>query len=133
MIILNWILGFLLLLFSVIDIKFKQIPSIFLTGTLFVILALNPANLYFGVMAFVFAWLLYDFDFIGGAADIKIIVMIGLMISSFFNLSVFVLLVLIYGVVWKGLVKYLLKKEKEYAFVPALFFVYVVMCILGMI
>jgi dolichyl-phosphate-mannose--protein O-mannosyl transferase len=133
MAIIIYIIGFLLLLFSIIDLKFRQIPSVYLTGSLFLIIALFQNNIYTGLLAFVFAYLLYELDFIGGVADIKIIVLIGFMISSFFNLAIFMILVVLYGGIWKALIKFIYKKEQEFAFLPVLFFTYLALVVAKLI
>lgn len=126
---------------AVIDWKFKQIPSIFLTGILFVVMMIQlftPSTwAYFhlagGLTFLVFAWMLYEADFIGGIADIKIITVIGLMISNYPFLFIGVLLILLYGFVYKVIFRYVLKKDKneDVAFIPCLFSVYLVLYFTG--
>lgn len=126
---------------AIIDWKFKQIPSIFLTGILFVVMMIqlfSPSTwAYFhlagGLTFFVFAWMLYEANFIGGIADIKIITIIGLMISNYPFLFIGVLLILFYGFIYKVIFRYILKKDKEeeVPFIPCLFSVYLAMYYLG--
>ena len=127
------VLGILLFIFAIIDFKVKEIPSILLTGTLFVICALNLGNIPFGVLSFIFAYLLYEADFIGGVADIKIIVTIGLLINSIYVLAFYIIIVLIYGIGWKIIYKWMFNKEKECPFIPCLFFVYVVLTVINLL
>lgn len=127
------VLGFFLLLFSIIDFKFKAIPSIFLTGILFALAVLNADNFYYGILAGLFALLIFEFDFISGIADLKVIIMIGLMFTNFWNLAIFMGLVVVYGTIWKLLIKYILKEKKEIAFIPVLFFTYVSCAVAGLI
>lgn len=127
------VLAIFLLIFSIIDLKFKQIPSVFLTGVLFIILALNPGNIYFGLLSVIFALFLYEFDFIGGIADIKVMAMIGLVISSITSLAIFLLIMMIYGIAWKILIKWRMRYAKEIAFIPVLFFAYITLLITQLI
>jgi prepilin signal peptidase PulO-like enzyme (type II secretory pathway) len=125
------IIAVFLLIISIVDWKYKELPSIILTGMLFVVLALNPLNIFFGLLSLVFALLIYEGDFISGIADIKIITMIGLMITNFAWLSVYTILVLVFGLVWKLIIKKRIKKAKQTAFIPVLFFVFITLWILG--
>ena len=124
------VLGLLLFIFAIIDFRVKEIPSIFLTGALFVICALNIGNIPFGILSLIFAYLLYESDFIGGVADIKIITTIGLLTNSIYLLCTYVILVLVFGIVWKVLFRWMFKKENECPFVPSLFFVYVALVLI---
>lgn len=132
---LLWIVAVFLLIVSIIDYKFRAIPSIFLTGMLFVVAFVcifpNPLALSLGILGLIFAFLLYESNFIGGIADVKIIVLISLMVASYYWLLALVILVLVYGITWKSIVKIRLNKEKEFAFIPVLFFVYITLIILG--
>jgi hypothetical protein len=125
------IIGIFLLIFSIIDWKVKMIPSIFLTAILFVIAFLYPANLWFGLMGFIMAYLLYEADFFSGIADVKVMAMIGLMISTTTWMLIFIGLVVILGLFWKILIKWRMKKEKETAFIPIFLFIYIAMILLG--
>lgn len=119
-----YILGVFLVVFSWIDIKNKAIPSIFLTGVLFVFLALHPTNLFFGVLSAVFALFLFEINFIGGVADVKVISMIGLLVSSLPVFAIFVFLITFFGTIYKLVFKWRVKDIKEIPFIPALLCVY---------
>lgn len=125
------IIAVFMLIFSVIDLKYKKIPSVFLTGFLFFILALNPEHLFFGVLAFVFAYMMYEFDFISGIADIKLITALALVISGYFWFFLYIILILLFGVVWKFIIQKRIKKAKEIAFIPVLLFAFITLWILG--
>ncbi|MFW6129816.1 MAG: hypothetical protein ACOC56_01455 [Atribacterota bacterium] len=133
---LNIIVFIFLVVVSIIDWKFKAIPSIFLTGLLFVVLALNPNNIYFGALAGVFALLLYEFmneqGDGGGIADVKIIITIGLMISSIYGIFAFIILVSLLQIIYIFIVKYI-RKEKEIPYIPFLTFVYVLLWLGGIL
>lgn len=126
-----FIFGAILLIFSIIDWKVRAIPSVFLTAFLFVVAVLHPANLFFGIMAFIMAYLLYEFDFFSGIADIKIMTMIGFLIYSMNFLFIFIGLVVVFGFLWKLFIKWRMKKATNTAFVPVFFFIYVTLLILG--
>jgi len=131
---INWlvyiVLGFLVIA-SLIDWKLRVLPSAFLTSMLFVVAFLNPANLWFGLMGFLIAYLLYELDYFSGVADIKIMTMIAFMLSTTNYLLGFILLSVFFGVVWKALIKWRLKNEKDVAFIPVFLFVYVTLLLLG--
>lgn len=130
---IEYILLALLVIFSVIDWQYRAIPSIFLTGVLFVILALNPSHLFFGILSLAFALLLYEFDYIGGIADIKVIIIIGLMLGTMQSLGFYMILVVIFGFVWKLLIKWRYRRARQTAFIPVFLFVYLALLLLGMI
>ena len=125
------IVGTILLIFSAIDLKFKVLPSVFLTAFIFTVAFLNPANLWFGIMAFIIAYLLYEFDFFSGVADIKIMTMLGFLISTTNYLLLFILLTVIFGFLWKVFIKWRMKDKEDTAFIPVFFFVYITMILLG--
>lgn len=124
-------IGLLLLMVSYIDWKLKLLPSILLTAMVFTVAVLNPSNLWFGIMAFIIAYLLYEADFFSGVADIKIMTMIGFMLSTTNHLFGLILLTVIFGLIWKVLIKWRLKHEKDVAFLPVFFFIYLTLFLLG--
>ena len=119
-----------LFLFSLIDIKYKKIPSIMLTGTLFVYAVVNINNLPLGILAFIFAYLLYEMDFFGGVADIKILTTMGLMFDSIFMIFALMVLVPLIGTIYKILVKKFIKKT-SWAFIPCLMVIYFILLAIG--
>jgi len=128
---LIWIvLGFLALV-SFIDWKFRVLPSVMLTAMLFVVAFLNSANLWFGVMGFIVAWMLYELDYFSGVADIKVMTMIAFMLSTTSIFLGYILLVAFFGFVWKVLIKWRMKKETEVAFLPVFMFIYITLMMLG--
>lgn len=130
---LAWIvLGFLFMA-SVIDFKFKLLPSIMLTGMLFAVAVLNPTNLWFGAMTFIIAWLLYEAKYFSGIADVKVMTTIGFMLSTTNYFFTFILLTVMFGVVWKVLLKWRLKlaDNDDIAFIPVFLFVYLTLIFLG--
>lgn len=90
-------------------------------------------HLAYGVIAFIFAILLYDFDYIGGWADIKVITIIGMMITNIQFLAIMMLLVTAYGTIYKGIwiVKGKLKEDDEVPFLIPLTAVYLFLLFTG--
>ena len=139
--IINLAIGLIAILgiIAIVDLKFKKIPSILLTGILFVVAmiqlftptGLAQFHLAGGVAFLILAWLLYEADFIGGFADVKVLVIIGMMINSYPMLLVGVLLTMLFGFIYKLIFRYVLKKKKEeeVPFIPCLFLVYVALLI----
>lgn len=125
------LMGILLLIFGIIDFKVKAIPSIFLTAVLFEVLIFNEGRLFFGILGFVIAYLLYEADFFSGIADIKVMTMISLLVSSMNWFLGFILLTAIFGFFWKVMIKWKMKKEKETAFIPVFFFIYLSLWLVG--
>ena len=125
-----------LLLASYLDIKYKAVPSVILTSMILTVLLLNPENIYFGVVAFVFAILVKDLinDVAGldfGVADIKIMIIIGLILSSRMEFLLMIGIFAVFQLVWVLLWSWKMKKDKrEMPFVPCLLAVYITMMLL---
>lgn len=136
MMILTWVTLAFILVVSVIDWQIKRIPSIFLTGMLFVVAFItinySPIALSLGILGFLMALLLYEADFFGGVGDIKVFTMICFLLSSYYYLLAFIVLTLFFGIVWKSIIKLRLKKDKkeDIAFIPVFFFVYLTLILL---
>lgn len=132
---LIWVVGLFLLIVSIIDWKFKQIPSIFLSGMLFVVAFIttsyNPNALILGVLGFIMSYLLYEAGFFGGVADIKVMTMVSFMLLNAGYLLAYFVLIGVFGLAWLGTLKLRLHNEKETAFLPVFFFVYVALYLLG--
>ena len=110
-------IGIFLLIVTVIDFKTKAIPSIFLTGMLFVVAFVQADNIVpFGILSIIFAFLLYESTFYEGMADVKVTAILGLLISSYIWMIVYILMILIVGIIWKVGAKYILKEKQEVAF-----------------
>jgi hypothetical protein len=133
---LIWIVLGVLILASILDLKYKAIPSVLLTGTIFVVLMLRPDNLLFGVIALVFAILIKDLinDIAGmefGVADIKIFIIIGLLLANveslFIMIGIFLVFQFVYTLAWR----WKINKKGEMPFVPCLLAVYITLMIIG--
>lgn len=133
---LIWIVFAFIFIVSLIDWKVQKIPSIFLTGMIFAVAVLNPANLWFGIMGLIMAFLLYEAGYFSGVGDIKVMTIIAFMLSTTNELFLFIFLTLLFGVVWKGLWHWRLKRKNkklpdEFPFIPVFFFVYCALYLAG--
>lgn len=133
---LIWVVLGVLILASFLDLKYKAVPSVLLTGMIFTVLLLRPDNLLFGVIAGVFAWIIRDLisDVAGmefGMADIKIMIIIGLLLANFTSLMImigaFSIFQFAYTVIWRWKVA----KEGEMPFIPCLLAVYIALILVG--
>jgi len=127
-----------LFIISLIDLRTKKVPAFLTTAIILAVAMVNMANinfgiihLSFGVIAFIFAYLLYEMNFIGGIADIKVIVIIGMMIAEFSTFFIFMIMVMIFGLAYKVVWRYILKKPEsaEVPFIISLWAVYLILWI----
>ena len=130
MIALNLVVATLLAIVVGFDIKAKQVPAILTTSIILVLSIVNVDHLQFGAIAFIFGWLLYEFEFFEGLADVKVITAIGLMCSSMFGIFALIILVTIYGAIYRAAFGLILKK-KAIAFTVPLFLIYLTMWFLS--
>ena len=125
-----------LVLATYFDLKYKAVPSVMLSGLIFVVLLMRPQNLLFGVILLSFGVMIKDlihdvagFDF--GVADLKILIVIGLMFTSshvmFVFLVVFAILQFVYVALWRSFIS----KEDLLPFIPVLLAVYVTLMLIG--
>jgi hypothetical protein len=134
---LLYIVGFFLIVVSIIDIKWQEVPSIFLTGMLFVVVFVtafaNPMALTFGILGFIVSYLLYEAGFFSGVADIKIFTMISFMVLNAFSFFLFLILVCVLGIVWKTMIRIGTHKTKKesFAFIPVFTFCYALLWVFG--
>ena len=118
-----------LIALSYIDIKKREFPAVLTTAVLFVVALVQIDNLAFGVLAFIFALFLTEADFISGGADLKVIVMLGLMVSDLGMFFLMMIITLIFGTVYKVLMVKVVKQKDETAFIPVLLVVYIALMI----
>ena len=119
---------------SYLDIKYRAIPSIFLTSLLFFVAIVRIDFLHYGILAGIFAWTMKDIlsmkqlEF--GMADIKIMIIIGLMLSTremfLLFVGVFAVFQFAYTLVWT----WRIGEDRERPFVPCLLAVYITMMLL---
>lgn len=130
-----WIvLGFLIFI-SILDWKFKAIPSVFMTGMLLVVAIINYENLWIGVLAYIFAILLSDFEPEGsqrGLADTKSTVLVGLMLSTILDFMFFMVLIALFQFIYLFVVRKFIK-DYEVPFIPVYLIVYIIMLIGGVL
>jgi len=127
--------GVVLLVASIFDLKYRAIPSVFLTGALFLIAVVRIDFIEFGLLAWIFAWTMRDIlslkqlEF--GRADIKVMMMIGLMMHTremfLMFIGVFALFQFVYTLIWT----WRFGEDKERPFVPCLLAVYIAMILIG--
>lgn len=131
---LIWIVLGCLIIASFLDLKYKAIPSVFLTGLLFLVTLVRIDFIQFGILAGIFAWVIKDILSIKeiefGMADIKIMIIIGLMIHTMemflLFIGVFALFQFAYTLIWT----WKIGEDKERPFVPCLLAVYITMMII---
>ena len=124
-----------LMVASLLDLKYRAIPSVALTSLLFIVVIMRIENIQFGIAAFIFAWLFKDLLTIKniefGVADIKIMAMIGLMISTMNGflifIGVFALFQLVYTLAWQ----WRFGSDHERPFIPCLLAVYIALLFIG--
>lgn len=125
-----------LLFASYLDLKYKAVPSVILTSTILVVLLSRPDNLFFGVVALVFAILIKDLisDVAGlefGMADIKIFIVMGLLLTNFANLMIMIIIFLIFQFVYTVIWRLKVSDEDEMPFIPCLTAVYIALILVG--
>jgi hypothetical protein len=134
---LYWIILLILLIASGLDLKKRSIPSFFLTAMIFVValVSFHLTSIYvfgYGIMAFIFGWLLYDLNFFGGIADVKAVTLIGFLIPNIKFLFIFIVITLIYCFAFQLLWKFALKKDElDAPFVVPITATYVALMFLG--
>lgn len=121
---------------AIYDIKFKKIPSVIITTLLFVVAFLNfEQGFKYGILASIFALLIYEFAESNGTsfgvADIKVMIVIGFLITSFDFFLMFLLLFAFVQMVYIFYFRSGLKKKGEIPFIPAFVIIYAVLWILG--
>jgi hypothetical protein len=123
-------LGFFVLI-SVLDIKYRKIPSIILTSFIFVPLAIHPLGLFTGVLAGLLGLLLWELGYFEGIADIKATIIIGVMLSSMAFFPFFMIFLVTIGLIYVLIWRFLLKSEGEIPFIPVFLLVYLALFSLG--
>lgn len=124
-----------LILLSIIDIRKRTLPSVLTTSGIFLVAIVNFQNIPFGVLAFVFGWLLMDGladreEFFSGVADLKMMVLLGLTVSSLGMFLVVCVLVVVYGTLYKIFAVNVLKQKEITAFIPVFLLVFITMMII---
>lgn len=119
--------------FAYLDWKSHAVPSFATTTVILALLLINQQNLIWGISAFVFGWLLYEFDFLGGRffggiADVKVVTIIGLMISDLQQFASLMVATTGLSVILSIILYYKNNKKMpdEVPFIPVLLVVYLV-------
>lgn len=137
---LSLIVFLFLIVFSIIDLKTKVVPSFITTAVIFLICLVNFSDLEFGLihmsfglMTFIFAYMIYEMDFIRGVADIKVLVILGMMVKTIPSLFILLSIVVIGGFLYKVIWKYGLGKEEneEIPFLLCFLIIYCFMAVVG--
>lgn len=125
-------------IFAYLDWKSHAVPSFATTTVILALLLINPENLIWGISAFTFGWLLYEFDFLGGRffggiADVKVVTIIGLMISNLQQFATLMIATTGFSVILSIILYYKNNKKipDEIPFIPVLLLVYVAVLIVG--
>lgn len=119
-----------LLILTALDFKYKKFPSILTTSLIFIVAVVNIKNLPFGVLGFIFAWMMMegfteDGEFFSGTGDLKVVVMLSFMVTNLIQFFLLIGLIMICGVAYKIIAKFTFKQKEEIAFVPALSLAYI--------
>ncbi len=124
-----------LLIASFLDLKYRAVPSVFLTAALFIVLIMRIENLQYGIMAFVFAWLIKDILSIKniefGVADIKIMATIGLFIMTMNGFLIFIGIFALFQFVYTLAWQWRFGSDHERPFIPCLTAVYLTLILIG--
>lgn len=119
--------------FAYLDWRSHAVPSFATTTVILALLLIQPQNLIWGVSAFVFGWLLYEFDFLGGRffggiADVKVVTIIGLTLNSLVSFASMMIATTGFSVILSIILYYRNNKKipEEIPFIPVLLLVYCV-------
>lgn len=130
--ILELIVFVAIVVFAFLDWRSHAVPSFMTTSVILALLLIQPSNLIWGVSAFVFGWLLFEFDFLGGRffggiADVKVVTIIGLMISNLQQFATLMIATTGFSVILSIILYYKNNKKipDEIPFIPVLILVYV--------
>ena len=113
-----------LFIISLIDVRFKQIPSVIMTAGIFTFAMLNIANFPFALLLTILGVLLLEARFMDGIADLKCTSILGFMVSSFSQFFIIAVVLMVWGVVYQVIAKYIIRERIETAFLPVFFLSY---------
>ena len=120
-----------IVVFAIFDLKDHAVPSFATTTVILALLLIQPQNLIWGVSAFTFGWLLYEFDFLGGRffggiADVKVVTIIGMMIQDLPQFAGLMIATTGFSVILSIILYYRNDKKipEEIPFIPVLILVY---------
>lgn len=125
-----------LIIASILDLKYRGVPSVSLTSLIFLVAILRIDNLQYGVLAGLMAWTIKDllFEFQGlefGMADIKIMIIIGLLIPNLYSFFMFIAIFSIFQFVYTAIWQWKIGTDKERPFIPCLLAIYITLLLIG--
>lgn len=129
------LIGVFLLVMALLDIRSKSMPSILPTAVLLFSAIASwffLGTLAFGILGFIFAFLLYEFNWYGGRADIKAMTIVAFTLISLNQFYAFMSLSVIVGLFYSMIFRWIMKypPKKNIPFVPAIFLIYVTLMVL---
>jgi len=104
-----------LFILTLVDFKYKKIPSIVTTSYLLGLAILFPEQITYSIIMALFGLFLYEAGDggIGGIADIKALAILGFFIPSSIYILLMIGLIMIIGIMYKIFSKYVLKYKYE--------------------
>lgn len=129
------IVGLILLVLTILDLKYKSMPSIFPTALIFVLAFVKFENLQFALLSGILALLMYEFAYendVGfGMADIKVMIALGFLIPSINSFFTFTIVFMIGQLFYTFMFRKYWKQKGEIPFIPLLFMIFVAGAIWG--
>jgi len=135
---ISWLVLLGLLVISYFDVKKKSIPSPLTTSLLFVTSIVRFDFLGFGILGFIFGLLMMEGltengEFFSGLADLKMVVVVSLLLSSLLGFLVMCSLFLVVGIAYKIFALMVLKKKKNVELMPVFVIVFLLLAGAGLI
>jgi len=131
----------MLIIASIIDYKSKSVPSFWLTTMILIpliycVITSSTTNILYALLSFATAYLLYDFDFFKGVADIKAMTVLGFFIENYMTFFVMVIILMSIGVLWKVFWSWKFRHynydiPEEFPFIPVFLVTFIVVIIGG--
>jgi len=114
------------------DIKKRKIISIFPTTIIFLLIIYKifyGYGLEFGILGFVLAWLLYEFHYYRGRADLKTIIIISLILENLNQFYLFMILLGVCGFIYQLVLSKITKyhERNNIPMIPLFFIVYIIL------
>lgn len=128
--IVNAVILLALIIIAVIDIWKKKVPSFLTTLAILITFIFYFDNLIHGIIALLFGLILYEMDWMGGIADLKGTIILGLLAPTMFWALITPLFVVIIGNIYIISVKKISKEKDPVAFFPIFPIIYVGLWIL---
>lgn len=124
------VLGFFIIV-SIIDWKFKAVPSVLMSGMMLVVAVVNLVNMPYAIICYLLARLIRDFDRRFGIADIKSTIIIGFMISSVEQFMIFTIMLLGIGVAYTFFMRQVFYKHGSFPYLPVYLITYTLLLVGG--